>query len=239
MLTKDKSEVLDKMGFEILSGLTGLTTGERISYAEEFLGIEFLPEPVVRENIQIRNNLRGQQSYTIDHKCGHCGKEVAGVVVAKNDDMLAEWLACPSCKRGSVSNNDTVVPTPLLGENIKGLPDTIRNAYVEARKSISSESYTACVLVCRKILMNVAVGKGAPKGDTFTRYIDYLVQTGYITVTMKEWVDKIRDNGNDATHEIPPPDSKKAGTTLEFTVLLLKNVYETAYRMKPDPVSSG
>ena len=111
--------------------------------------------------------------------------------------------------------------------------------YAEARKSISSESYTACVLVCRKILMNVAVGKGAPKGDTFTRYIDYLVQTGYITVTMKEWVDKIRDNGNDATHEIPPPDSEKAGTTLEFTVLLLKNVYETAYRMKPDPVSSG
>ena len=235
MLTKDKAKILNKLGFEILPRLKGMTTEERISYAEEFLGIEFLPELVGRERIQIRESLEGPQSYTIDHKCGHCGKEVAGVVVAKNDDMSARWLACPSCKRGSVSNNGTIVPTPLLGEGINGLPETIQNAYVEARKSISSQSYTACVLVCRKILMNVAVEKGASEGETFAKYIDHMIATGHITVTMKEWVDKIRDNGNDATHEIPPPDSKIACTTLEFTALLLKNVYETAYRLKPDP----
>ena len=91
------------------------------------------------------------------------------------------------------------------------------------------------MLVCRKILMNVAVEKGASEGETFVKYIEHMIETGHITVTMRDWVDKIRDNGNDATHEIPPPDFTTACTTLEFTALLLKNVYETAYRMKPDP----
>ena len=90
------------------------------------------------------------------------------------------------------------------------------------------------MLVCRKILMNVAVEKGASEGKTFVDYIDHMVKTGHITVTMKKWVDKIRENGNDATHEIPSPDFITAWTTLEFTALLLKNVYETVYRMKPD-----
>ena len=69
-------------------------------------------------------------------------------------------------------------------------------------------------------------------------YIDYMIKTGHITVTMKEWVDKIRDNGNVATHEIPPPNSEKANTTLAFTALLLKNVYETKYRMDLDSAHS-
>ena len=202
-----------------------------LAYAKEFLGIEILPDPVVNNRIQIRKDLQGPQEHTIDHTCGHCGKAVAGIVVAKHADMHAQWLACPSCKHGSVSNNGTITPTPLLGDDIKGLEDPIKDAYLEARKSISSKSYTACVLMCRKILMNVAVEKGASQGEAFTEYIDYMIKTGYITVTMKGWVDKIRDNGNNATHEIPSPDSEKANTTLAFTALLLKNVYEAEYRM--------
>ena len=170
---------------------------------------------------------------TTNYTCSYCGTYVAGTVVASNIVKSIQWLSCPHCEWGSVSNKGMVVPAPLLGEYIKGLPETIQNAYVEARKSFSSKSYTACVLMCRKILMNVAVKKNAPEGDTFTSYIDYMINKGYITVTMKEWVDKIRKNGNDATHEIPPPDSEKACTTLEFTALLLKNVYETKFLLDP------
>ena len=238
LLRKDKADLLDKMGFEILPGLKDMTTEERIEYAEEFLGIDFLPEHMPHEHIQIRRTTKGLQEDTIDHKCGHCGREVAGIVVAKNIAMSAQWLACPSCKCGSVLNNSRVVPAPLLGDDIEGLPDTIKNAYLEARKSISSESYTACELMCRKILMHIAVEKKASEGETFAQYIDYMSKEGYVTVTMKPWVKQIKDNGNEATHTINAPDYERAKTTLEFTILLLKNVYETEYRMKPDPVGS-
>ena len=163
---------------------------------------------------------------------------MAGLVAAKNPPIQIEWLACPSCKRGSVSNSGRIVPTPLLGDDIEGLPDTIKNAYLEARKSISSESYTACELMCRKILMNIAVQKGAPEGEGFAKYIDYMSDNGYVTVPMKPWVKQIKDNGNESTHTINPPDHERTKTTLEFTILLLKNVYETEYRMKSNSANS-
>ncbi len=225
MLKKDKAEVLDKLGFEIMPQLAGMAMEERISYAERFLNIEFLPESV--GYIDINGNLEGQQPYTIEHKCGHCGREVAGVVVAKHKEMRAQWLACPSCYSGSVSNGSRISPVPLLGEEVRGLKEPIRAAYEEARKSFSSASYTACEFVCRKILMNVAVDKKAKEGEGFKQYVEYLTAHGHITVPMKSWAEHIKDHGNEATHKINPPDPKRAERTLQFTTLLLRNVYET------------
>ena len=106
------------------------------------------------------DSLEGKQDHTISHKCGHCSKEVAGIIVSQNMGVPVRWLACPNCKRGSVLNIDTFAPEPLLGDDVKGLPETIQHAYTEARKTFSFECYTACNLLCRKILMNVAVDKG-------------------------------------------------------------------------------
>ena len=142
------------------------------------------------------------------------------------------WLACPNCKRGSVLNIDTFAPEPLLGDDVKGLPETIQHAYTEARKTFSFECYTACNLLCRKILMNVAVDKGAPEGKGFVQYIDYMSEEGHIANAMRQWVDKIKDSGNEATHKIDSSDSKSTETTLTFTTILLKNLYEAPFRMK-------
>ena len=180
---------------------------------------------------QILEDLEGPQGYTIDYQCGYCNTYVAGVVVSKNAKLYVQWLACPHCKEGSVSNNGTITPTPLLGEDVQGLPDEIKSAYLEARKSISSKCYTACELMCRKILMNVAVEKGAGEGEGFAQYVDYMSKEGHITNMMKEWVDEIKNNGNEATHKINPPDSERTNNTLTFTSLLLRNVYETAHLM--------
>ena len=172
-------------------------------------------------------------SYTYQHKCGHCGLDVAGIVVASYSKKHIQWIGCPACLKGSVVNDSVITPIPLLGDSIQGLEDPIKSAYEEARKSLSSKSNTACVLMCRKILMNVAVDKGAPQGKQFVYYVDYLVEKGHITPTMHVWVDKIREIGNEATHEIPSPDNETTNTALEFMALLLKNVYETAHRLKP------
>ena len=57
---------------------------------------------------------------------------------------------------------------------------------------------------------------------------------GYITVTMKPWVDKIKENGNDAAHEIRTPNLNRTKSTLKFTMFLLKNVYENGIRSARD-----
>ena len=229
-LIKKKARILDSMDIEVMPGLKDMNTEERISYAETFLGLEF---PI--HGMSIRNQLLGLQEETFTYVCGHCGVKVAGIIASKyaRDDVF--WLACTNCVRGSVSNFGTITPPPLLGEDVEGLPDKIQSAYMEARKSFSHECYVACELMCRKILMNVAVEKGAVEGDGFAQYVDYMSKEGHITKSMRQWVVQIKNNGNESTHKINPPNLERTKTTLTFTSLLLKNVYETAYLMGSKP----
>jgi len=124
-----------------------------------------------------------------------------------------------------------VVPGPLFGRAIEGLPDEVRDAYAEARKCFQVQAFTAAVLLCRKLLMYVAVNKGDKPNKHFVEYIDYLVSKNYVSEPMKPWVTRIKDNGNEATHELPPSDEKMATDTLQFTATLLHLIYEIEHQM--------
>ena len=94
------------------------------------------------------------------------------------------------------------------------------------------KAYTGCELLCRKILMNVAVDKGASEGETFECYINYLKDGGHITASMMDMADIVRDHGNKATHKIEQPSEARAKVTLEFTVHVLLSVYEAEHQLK-------
>jgi hypothetical protein len=96
-------------------------------------------------------------------------------------------------------------------------------------------SFTAAVLTCRKLLMHIAVEKGAATGQSFLEYVDYLFQRGYIPPDGKDWVDHIRTKGNEANHEIKIVSSAEAGDLIAFSEMLLKFVYEFPAKMKPAP----
>jgi hypothetical protein len=93
------------------------------------------------------------------------------------------------------------------------------------------QAFTAGELMCRKILMHVAVDKGAAEGDTFAAYLDYLEGEGYITPPMKPWAGVIRQHGNSATHKIPPVDEARGLGTLAFTTQLLRMIYEMDHKV--------
>jgi len=84
--------------------------------------------------------------------------------------------------------------------------------------------------MCRKILMHIAVDKGAKEGQTFVFYLDHLAEKGYITPPMKAWTTQIRANGNQSTHELDAPDAARATNTLTFTAMLLVLVYEMEFK---------
>ena len=98
---------------------------------------------------------------------------------------------------------------------------------------MSVSAYTASVLACRKLLMNIAVAQGAAEGKKFAEYVQYLADNGYVPPNGKGWVDHIRKKGNEATHEIPHMERGDAEELIAFAEMLLKFIYEFPARYPP------
>ena len=67
-------------------------------------------------------------------------------------------------------------------------------------------------------------------------YLNHLESGGFITASMKPWVDRIWSHANETTHALPEPTAERARSTLEFTAQLLRIVYEMpalAHRFEP------
>lgn len=112
------------------------------------------------------------------------------------------------------------------------LPKGVEQLYEEARNCISVNAFNSSILSCRKLLMNVAHSKGAEEGKKFIYYVDYLNTNHYIPPNSLAWVDHIRKKGNQATHEILNMTRDDAMELLDFTEILLRNVFEMPGKMK-------
>ena len=194
-----------------------------------YSGIEPLKHPDTREPTS-------RYVYT----CGYCNTKVSGIVVSTYETPIGKvkWVLCTDCGYGSVVNDGSLYPSMLFGPIIEGLPQEVEEAYQEVRNCMSVRAYTACELLCRKILMHVAVEKGAKEKETFSFYLTFLSEQGYITPPMTRWVDLIRQHGGKATHLIEKPDRQRAESTLMFTAELLRLIYEMehiANQYTPEP----
>lgn len=171
--------------------------------------------------------------------CGHCGKDVAS---EKGDYTSTTTLSligyvhvCPNCNRPTFFFQNEQVPGELPGKPIDSLPDFIEKLYLEAQRCISVGSNTACILVCRKLLMHIGHDKGAPEGAKFIQYINYLHDNHYIPPDGKGWVDYIRNKGNEANHEIVIAGKDEAVGLLVLTEMLLRIIYELPNRVPKPP----
>ena len=81
-------------------------------------------------------------------------------------------------------------------------------------------------MICRKILMNIAVNKGSTHGKNFLEYVEFLDQEGYLPPGGKGWVDYVRKRGNEANHEIQLMKAEDAQGLINFVELLLKFIYQ-------------
>ena len=118
------------------------------------------------------------------------------------------------------------------------VPYQVGALYAEARSCMTVNSFTSAVLTCRKLLMHIAVEKGAPEGKTFLDYVEYLAEKGYVPPDGKGWVDYIRKKGNEANHEIKIMSVGDASDLITFSEMLLKFVYEFPAKIQPSPAPS-
>lgn len=169
--------------------------------------------------------------------CGYCGNFVASEngyfaevyphAIDPTTDKREYILICHYCSRPTYFDIDgNQIPGPIYGNSVFDVPEKVETLYNEARNCISCNAYTASVLCSRKLLMNIAVSKGAEEGIRFIDYVSFLSDKNYIPPDGKDWVDHIRKKGNEATHEISIMKKEDAEELIIFIEMLLKFIYQ-------------
>jgi hypothetical protein len=191
--------------------------------------------------------------------CGHCSRNVAAEIVFIEGVASATltsanfsvptnrtlYLRCPSCRQGSVrtpidptGRGGQVFPGGMPSTEVTNLPADVAAAWIEARRAHSVGAYTAAEIMCRKILMHLAVDTaGSQPGKSFVAYIDDLQAGNFIMAGLKPVVDQIRNRGNKANHELPASTEQESLTTLTITHHLLTGIYELP-ALSPQPAVS-
>ena len=179
----------------------------------------------------------GSKAYT----CGYCSHPLssekayfADLPPVGNIARRAYIYICHFCGKPIFFDPDGVqTPGPIYGQEIPGIADEkIQKLYNEARRCIGANAPTSAILACRKLLMHIAVEKGATPNLKFIEYVEYLSTKGYIPPDSKEWVDEIREKGNEATHEIVIMSDNDAKDLIQLTEMLLKIIYQFPSEIK-------
>ena len=178
------------------------------------------------------------------YKCYNCGSLVASERGYRHQEHnprggLEYIYICPHCDHPTYFPVGEQIPSPLIGEEVSNLPDNVKQLYKEARKCTGTGAYTAAVLTCRKLLMHIAVEKGAEIGESFKKYVEYLSAKGYVPPDGKEWVDHIKDKGNEANHEIVLMSQEEARDLITFLQMLLLFIYDFPNKVKAKTISKS
>lgn len=172
-----------------------------------------------------------------DFLCGWCSNKVATPVGYRSQNTPNDRIhICPHCDMPTVFSYSKQIPSASYGGAVAHLPADVSSLFDEARRCTAASCYTASVLICRKLLMSIAVSQGASPGGTFISYVEYLASNGYVPPNGKGWVDHIRKKGNEATHEIVLMTQDDAHDLISFSEMLLKFIYEFPNRV---PAGAG
>lgn len=175
------------------------------------------------------------------YDCSFCGNRIASVTGCRATSTqgrvqlaFGAIFICPHCTNPTYfTGQGHQIPGALFGAVVSGIDEKgIEILYNEARWAYSGASYTAVVLCCRKLLMHLAVTKGAEEGLSFVKYVDFLDSNHFVPPGARSWVDKIRTKGNEANHQIVIMTEPEAQEMLSFCEMLLKILYEFPSKVK-------
>jgi hypothetical protein len=111
-------------------------------------------------------------------------------------------------------------------EDIPNIPDNnIKKMYKEIRDSYSIGAYTCSVTCCRTLLAHIAVEAGAESNKSFQYYVNYIERNCLAAFTNKDWLDDIRNSGNDCVHDLVIADKNLARDMIHLINIVLNNMY--------------
>lgn len=167
-------------------------------------------------------------------RCGHCGDTVSstkGLSIGQYSDGSGKTLGgiwiCSNCNGPTFfSPKHGVYPGVSFGSEVQHLPDEIADLYTQARRCTSQNCYTAAVLLCRKILMCVAVKLGYEEEEGFEGTLQFLADKNYVPPNAMPWIEHLRAQGCEADHVVVKRTVEDAKQMVVFTEMLLKLTYE-------------
>ena len=163
----------------------------------------------------------------IEYRCGHCG---ANICVSKGNQHSPGQYYLPKCYNCDlptiITRHDKRYPPSGLSITVKGLPEHIGEVYKEVKDCLVIGAWTATNMLARKLLMNVAVDKGADENKAFAYYVVWMDKSEWNTTGLKLGLDRIRAKGNDANHEIKEVSKEDVEEIFELLTMFLRLVYE-------------
>jgi len=190
--------------------------------------------------------INSEKIETKKFKCGFCQQNIASEIgyyanyeewtqLHGNSTIIKGHIyICHECDNPTYFNYyDNQFPGFLPGNAVKHIDkQEVEKLFKEAKKCYSINAFTATVMCCRKLLMNIAVTEGADEGLNFYEYVNFLDDNNYIPPKGKEWVDTLRKLGNEANHSIEFKSQLEAERILTFSEMLLRFIYELPAMMK-------
>jgi len=140
------------------------------------------PADMAIPNIRSNGWVGADRIQTGSFRCGYCGDQVAsekGYRLSQHHDQSGGPVGyariCPSCNYPTLFlPGGLQIPGEAIGRDVQHVPDEIQGLYREARRAATEGLHTGCVLLCRKLLMNLAVGLGAKHNLKFIEYVEFL-----------------------------------------------------------------
>ena len=171
----------------------------------------------------------------LSYQCGYCGNQVASTIgYWTGDHRNGSIMICPLCnfptifllRKGTLSSSQ--IPNSMPGSGVPSVPESLASLYDEARTCVSAGAFTASVLICRKMLIDLAVAQGDKyaKGKRFFEYVEFLATTVFAPPHGRDWLERIKDQGNKATHELGMMTEDDAILLIKFLEMLLRMLYE-------------
>ena len=84
----------------------------------------------------------------------------------------------------------------------------------------------ASVILCRNLLVHIAVEKGAKQGDSFSNYLAFIEKKGYVPPVIKPKFEEVIKIGNKANHYTAKISQKEAKKIVGFMQAFLTLFYE-------------
>jgi hypothetical protein len=160
--------------------------------------------------------------YAIRWSLLSCPVCVTPIVVAQDDDD-ARYVDGEGDRWGRPSRLYPTAPDRQLGVAV---PAPIRTAFAEARACYTeAKAYTACAIMCRKVLEGVCNSHGAATGTLASR-LKQLSDSGQLDKRLFEWTTALRMVGNEAAHDVDITVSREdAGDLLDLAEAVAEYLY--------------
>ena len=158
-----------------------------------------------------------------------------------------DTLECGNCKGyvmvlwsasgdfGGGLHDYRVLPWPLdYTDYPDEWPDEVGRFWLQAKRSLLSENYDACVVMARSALQ-VALRDNKAEGKNLKQEIENLAVKGLLPPIMKDWSNSVRELGNEGAHPKPgqpTPNPKDATDIVRFLDFLLECLYTLPHRIK-------